>query len=256
MFSKIQINNLGKILFFISCFNIISSGKAKKKKKTEEPDIALKIELTGGSINKNFLKNYERNIIHEKENGKDIKNDNIYTIKIDKKSLNGNIFNNMSKEQTNIKSITGIARILKYLNNNDKIKNIDMSYMFSECSYLISITDISEWNTKKVTNMSGMFSGCSSLISLPDIYKWNTKKVTNMSGMFSGCKSLISLQDIYLLDTTNVTNMSEMFLGCSSLTSLPDISEWNTKKVTNMSGMFLGCSSLISLPDISRVFWM
>ena len=32
--------------------------------------------------------------------------------------------------------------------------------------------------------MGSMFSGCSSLNSLPDISKWDIKNVTNMSWMF------------------------------------------------------------------------
>ena len=40
-----------------------------------------------------------------------------------------------------------------------------------------------------VTDMSFMFADCSSLISLPDISKWNTNNVTNMSWMFSSCES-------------------------------------------------------------------
>ena len=47
-----------------------------------------------------------------------------------------------------------------------------------------------------ITNMSYMFSECSSLSSLPDISKWNTNNVINMSFMFSECKSLSSLPDI------------------------------------------------------------
>ena len=35
-----------------------------------------------------------------------------------------------------------------------------------------------------------MFYECESLISLPDISKWNTKNVSNMVGMFYECKSL------------------------------------------------------------------
>ena len=38
--------------------------------------------------------------------------------------------------------------------------------------------------------MCSMFNYCESLISLPDISKWNTKNVTNMSWIFHGCKSL------------------------------------------------------------------
>ena len=44
--------------------------------------------------------------------------------------------------------------------------------------------------------MSYMFKECNSLISLPDISKWNTTNVTHMSAMFTGCKSLILLTDI------------------------------------------------------------
>ena len=55
----------------------------------------------------------------------------------------------------------------------------DMSYIFSDCSSLSSLPDISKWNTNNVTNMSYMFYECSS--SLPDISKWNTNNVTNMS---------------------------------------------------------------------------
>ena len=151
----------------------------------------------------------------------------------------------------------------------------DMSYMFYECSSLISLPDISLWNTINVTNMSYMFYRCVNLSplsdisawntnnvtdmsymfcylsSLPDIHNWNTNNVTNMSGMFSFCYFLTSLPDISSWNTNNVTNMSWMFHSCQALASLPDISSWNTTKVTNMSCMFYKCEKLISLPDIS-----
>ena len=52
--------------------------------------------------------------------------------------------------------------------------------MFYECKSLISIPDISNWNTSKVDNMNNMFYGCRALISLPDISKWNTSNVRQM----------------------------------------------------------------------------
>ena len=58
-----------------------------------------------------------------------------------------------------------------------------------------------------VTNMRDMFYGCHSLISLPDISKWDTKNVTDMRDMFYGCHSLISLSDISKWDTKNVNDM-------------------------------------------------
>ena len=99
---------------------------------------------------------------------------------------------------------------------------------------------------KTITNMSHMFHGCKELVSLPDISKWNTNNVTNMSYIFQGCSSLTSLPDISNWHTDNVKFMSNMFYGCKELVSLPDISKWNINNVTNMSYMFYGCSSLIS----------
>ena len=93
-----------------------------------------------------------------------------------------------------------------------------------------------------IFNISNIFYECSSLISLPDLSKWNTENVTNMSNLFNGCKSLKSIPDLSKWNTKNVTNMSNLFNGCKSLVSLPDLSNWNTKNVTNMGSMFNGCN--------------
>ena len=150
--------------------------------------------------------------------------------------------------------------INKYQNDNNSLEIklfeinpiINMSHMFNECESLISLPDISKWDTKNVKNMSNMFTFCKSLISLPDISEWDTKNVTDISSLFCKCKSLISFPDISEWDTKNVTNISDLFSGCHSLLSLPDISKWNTKNITDMSNMFTFCESLISLPDISK----
>ena len=44
-----------------------------------------------------------------------------------------------------------------------------MSYMFYECSSLISLPDISKWDTQNIKEIGGIFDKCSSLITLPDI---------------------------------------------------------------------------------------
>ena len=38
-----------------------------------------------------------------------------------------------------------------------------------------------------------MFSGCSSLSLLPDISKWDTNNVKNMYLMFDGCKESLNI---------------------------------------------------------------
>ena len=128
----------------------------------------------------------------------------------------------------------------------------DLSFMFSDCTSLISLSKIITWNTENVISMKGMFSGCTSLKSLPDLSKIKTDNVKNMRGLFAGCESLLSIPDISEWNTENVTDMQYMFHNCSKLKTLPDISKWNTKNVIDMRFMFYNCSSLIALPDISK----
>ena len=105
-----------------------------------------------------------------------------------------------------------------------------------------------------VTNMKGMFSGCSSLSSLPDISKWNTNNVIYMNSMFRDCSSLSSLPDISKWNTNNVIFMSDMFRNCSSISSLPDISKWNTNNVIYMSDIFRDCSNIIFSKSLKAKF--
>ena len=53
--------------------------------------------------------------------------------------------------------------------------------------------------------MNSMFSGCKSLISLPDLSKWNTENIEEMNSVFSGCnkiskKPIINLKKWSLFD--------------------------------------------------------
>ena len=185
---------------------------------------------------------------HININLKQINDNEIYVIKLKE-------FNNITNMSGMFKSeledeipLLSITNISKWNTKNV----IDMSDMFYGCSSLLSLPDISKLNTQNVINMNNLLYGCSSIKSLPDISKWNTQKVTNMAGMFSDCSSLSSLPDISKWDTKNVTNMKSMFSGCLSLPSLPDISKWNTQNIIDMSYMFYECSSISSLPDISN----
>jgi len=66
--------------------------------------------------------------------------------------------------------------------------------MFKGCTSLISIPDISKWNTSKANNARSMFENCSSLVSLPDLSKWKTS--IDMNSIFDNCISSISLPSI------------------------------------------------------------
>ena len=125
-----------------------------------------------------------------------------------------------------------------------------MRYMFSDCNALTSVGDLSGWNLSSVTDMSHMFYNCNALTSIGDLSGWNVSSVTDMSYMFYSCKVLTSVGDLSDWDVSSVTNMRAMFAYCSALTSVGDLSGWNVSSVTDMSSMFRDCYALTSL-DLS-----
>lgn len=93
-------------------------------------------------------------------------------------------------------------------------------------------------DTENVINMNYLFSNCTNMITIPEI---NTSKVTNMSYMFYKCEALSSIPQ---LDTSNVTNMMSIFYDCISLTTIPQL---DASKVTSMYNIFNGCSNLTEI---------
>ena len=232
------------------------------------------------SNNDNKGKLTNENIIRENNKEKEEKNcDNnsneikdeiqiIYKInKYDKKiKLFGEKFVENNKYHCNIKYGNKLYNLIEYFNisnnNNQKdkleirltgIKNIiNASYMFDNCSSLISIPNISKWSTNRVIDMSNMFYSCNSISSFPDISNWDTSNVTSIHSMFAHCSSISSLPDISKWNTSKVVNMCNTFACCTSLSSLPDISKWDISNVTDISFIFRNCKSLVSFPNISN----
>ena len=153
--------------------------------------------------------------------------------------------------------------------------NIDMSYMFFNCSKLFSISNNININNlndtleleenfksikneqlttlKNETKSNSLLNNDNyeyeydSFCQQSSINKINIGNTTDSDVIFQGNDILSSEPKI------NVINMSNMFYGCISLELLPDISKWDTSKVNNMSNMFNGCNSLKSLPDIKKL---
>ena len=73
----------------------------------------------------------------------------------------------------------------------------NMSYMLRECKSLTNI-NLSNFNTKNVTNMAEMVRDCDSLTNI-DLSNFNTQNVTDMSCIFDGCNSL-KKQNIFSKD--------------------------------------------------------
>ena len=102
--------------------------------------------------------------------------------------LNQNEKNEFYKYFEDIQLASSISTIRnKNISNNFLTNNIYDKDNFISSSIFYNFYDIS--------NMSHMFEKCESLISLPDISKWNTSKVTNMYHMIYGfinCMNIIS----------------------------------------------------------------
>ena len=59
--------------------------------------------------------------------------------------------------------------------------------------------------------MDEMLSGRTSLISLPNISVWNTSSLQSLNEMFLGCKSLTSFPQLTAWDRSNVKDMVGIF---------------------------------------------
>ncbi len=132
-----------------------------------------------------------------------------------------------------------------YLSNNSNT-------LFYKFNVLSNISDLSFFNTSKVTSMYIMFSGCSNLRNLSGLANWNLSSVTNMNDIFSNCASITSLSSLSNWDVSSVTTMSDAFLGCSSLTNLTGLENWNVSLVKYMDSMFQICTSLTSLTALAN----
>ena len=226
-----------------------------------EPDIKKEIRIINSfEHNKKEKKFKDTNEDSKFENEQEIKEN--CEIKVNGKIIPFNYYHTFKKKG---------KYTIEYSFKNNITK---MSYLFSECTSLISV-DFTHFNSQNVTNMGALFFKCASLSEINftnfntqnvvdmtcmfsycsslkgvNISNFNTENVTNMTCMFSYCSSLKEI-DLSKLNTQNVTNMSYMFSGSSFLTNI-NLANLNTKSVTNMGGMFSGCSSLKAI-DISNL---
>ena len=117
-----------------------------------------------------------------------------------------------------------------------------MGCMFDDCRYLTTL-DVSNFDTKNVTNMGYMFAGCTFLTTL-DVSNFDTKNVTNMNKMFYECNGLTTL-DVSNFDTKNVTDMRWMFSFNSALTTIYASDKFVTTACKKGQNMFKYCTNLV-----------
>ncbi len=218
--------------------NIKLYNEEELNKEMKINEIIIKIHVFKEDINRDiyFLDNtdYEdKGIKHYHDNLKELNEGNTELFINDKEYS----FKKYFKPE-----IQGIYTIkLKF---NFFIKNC--SYMFYNCWNIIDI-DLSNFDTKNVTNMKYMFYWCINLINI-NLSSIDIQNVTNMEYMFSKCYNLKQI-NLSSFKTKNVTNMMGMFSSCKKLENL-DLSSFEVKNVVNMEWMFDSCFNLKSI-DLS-----
>ena len=128
----------------------------------------------------------------------------------------------------------------------------DASGMFYDCTQLISIDSLKNWDISNIKNTSFMFFGCSSITSIDVLKNWNMSEVTTTCAMFSGCNSLTTIDSLKNWDMSNVNDISSMFNGCSSIISIDALKSWNVVNVNDAKHMFNGCSCLTSIDALKN----
>ena len=68
-----------------------------------------------------------------------------------------------------------------------------MSNMFSNCSSLVSLSRIKQWNIFKVRNMNHMFYGCLSLSFIPDKLKELNFNNIDSNYIYDDCNNCLNI---------------------------------------------------------------
>ena len=128
--------------------------------------------------------------------------------------------------------------LLKLKVTNNKT---DMSYMFFNCSGLLSVSNNTDEISSKDASESEENFYFNNQMSMSIESKLNSLSDNN----FSDNDSFNQISSIQKKYTDNTTNIDDILCENGLLSSLSDIN------IIDISYMFYGCSSLISLPNIS-----
>lgn len=173
-----------------------------------------------------------------------------------KLNINSSPYPNAESNVKNIENVTSTRELFRGCTSLKTIEgftdvnmanNTDCFSMFRDCSNLVNIDNnqLNWYNLNNVSDLSWLFSDCTGLTSLTLNNFSSIPLLTNTSRMFQNCTNLSNL-DLNNFDTSKVENMSSMFNNCKSLTNL-DLNSFNTENVTNMGYMFANCSNLTKL---------
>ena len=156
----------------------------KGDKKQEKKIVENKIELLPIKLIKDI------NLNNDLKGSRRITNKEIISNKQSKNELNQiTLLYDIGNKQNSI-FIFGKYFVKNNKNNcnlliNGKKRELCSKLYLNEINIQNNIIEIKLIENKHITKMSNMFRDYSSLVSLPDISKWNTMNVTDMNSIFS-----------------------------------------------------------------------
>jgi surface protein len=158
----------------------------------------------------------------------------------------------MSSAFRNCTSLVTVGR----LNEWNLSQNNNLNYTFGQGAKPFN-QDISDWDVSNVTDFSRLFDLCQQFNNggSPGINNWDTSKGINFNNTFNNCQAFN--QPLNNWDVSNATSLGGMFATCISFNQ--PIGNWNTSKVTNMAAMFQSASVFnqdIGSWDVSKVTTM
>ena len=153
---------------------------------------------------------------------------------------------NFNKNLNNMFSNCILLETLILRDFNYRESGLNMSYMFYNCTSLVSLVFPSQ-GMNLPNDMSYSFAYCSSLkkidLEFGSFYYDELSEIKNtMSNIFRNCTSLVS---VGLKFEFNYEDMSYAFMGCSSLESIETRYRHNYFFTKYFNGMFIDCYSLM-----------
>ncbi|MCQ2818537.1 MAG: BspA family leucine-rich repeat surface protein [archaeon] len=121
----------------------------------------------------------------------------------------------------------------------------NMSYMFNKCAALVTLNMSGKFSMENVKTLKGMFNWAH-VLNFVDMSNCDTRKVTDMSDMFRNCPALSTVDFSGKFSTQSVVNMSHMFFMDKSLKNL-NLMNWKLTKVQTMRRIFAECYALSSI---------
>lgn len=153
----------------------------------------------------------------------------------------------MFKEFAGIGSPRNVAGYLK----TDYVE--DMSAMFKDCTEMVGLYGLDQFNVSNVRNVSQMFMGCKDAGGTSSIAEWDTSNIKDMSQMFQDCKGISGASNLRKWNVSNVKNMSGLFRN-TGVMSVEELSSWDVSNVRDMSYMFAGANLTAIVSDFVSGF--